>query len=189
MALPQPKLTLDTFLTWENEQTTRNFFYHGEVFAMVGVRQAHAHVTLNLGATLKAALRGTPCRAFVADMKLRVDAADAVFYPDVMVGCDPRDRATPLYLSYPKLIVEVLSDSTAAFDRGDKFVACRRIDTLEEYALVDVDARRVESFRRNAEGLWVLHEFSGTQAVEFASIGVIIDSETLYENVEEIEAE
>lgn len=186
MALPQPKLTLDAFLTWENEQPTRNFFYRGEVFAMVGVRQAHAHVSGNVFAAIKSALRGTPCQTFIADMKLRVDAADAVFYPDVMVGCDPRDRVTPLYLSHPKLIIEVLSDSTAAFDRGEKFVACRRIDTLEEYALVDVDARRVESFRRNAEGLWVLHEFSGAQAVEFASIGVTIDSDTLYENVENV---
>lgn len=175
---------LDDFLTWENEQTTRNFFYRGEVFAMVGVRQDHAHVSGNVFAALKSALRGTPCRAFIADMKLRIDTADAVLYPDVMVGCDPRDRATPLYLSHPKLIVEVLSYSTTAFDRGDKFFACRRIDTLEEYALVDVAARRVESFRRNAEGLWVLHEFSGLQTVEFASVGVTIDSATLYENVE-----
>jgi Uma2 family endonuclease len=186
MALPQPKLTLDAFLTWENEQPTRNFFYRGEVFAMVGVRQAHAHVSGNVFAAIKSALRGSPCQTFIADMKLRVDSADAVFYPDVMVGCDPSDRVTPLYLSHPKLIIEVLSDSTAAFDRGEKFVACRRIDTLEEYALVDVDARRVESFRRNAEGLWVLHEFSGAQAIEFASIGVTIDSDTLYENVENV---
>lgn len=184
MALSRPKLTLDGFLAWENEQPTRNFFYRGVVFAMVGVRQAHAHVTLNIGTALKTALRGTSCHAFVADMKLRIDAADAVFYPDVMVGCDPRDRATPLHLSHPKLIVEVLSDSTAAFDRGEKFVACRRIDTLAEYALVDIDARRVEVFRRNAEGLWVLHEFVGAQPVEFASVGVAIPVDVLYENVE-----
>jgi Uma2 family endonuclease len=174
----------DDFIAWEATQPTRNFYYRGEVFAMVGVRQAHATVTLNLGAALKTALRGTPCRAFVADMKLRVDAADAVFYPDVMVSCDLRDRQTPFYLAYPQLIVEVLSDSTAAFDRGDKFAACRQIETLAEYVLVNIDARRTEVFRKNTEGLWVLHEFTGEQTVEFASLGVTLPAEALYENVE-----
>ena len=184
MALPQEKLSLETFLAWETAQAERYFFYRGEVFAMVGVRQAHATVTLNAGAAFKSALRGTPCRAFVADVKLRVDAADALFYPDVMVTCDARDKATPNYLAHPKLVVEVLSDSTAAFDRGAKFAAYRLIDTLEEYALIDVDARRVEVFRRNAAGRWELYDFAAGTAVEFASIGVTLDAATLYENVE-----
>ncbi|WP_126446577.1 Uma2 family endonuclease [Sulfuricystis multivorans] len=182
----QPKWSLDEYLDWEGKQPERNFYYRGEIFAMVAVRQAHAQVTLNLGAAFKSVLRGTPCRAFVADMKLRIDAADAVFYPDVMVSCDARDRATPLWLAHPKLIVEVLSDSTAAFDRGAKFAACRLIDTLEEYALIDIDARRTEVFRRNAEGRWVLYEFIGDEPVEFQSIGVTIDAATLYENVEDV---
>lgn len=184
MALPHPKLSLDAFIERENAQPDRHFFFRGEVFAMVGVRQAHAHVSLNLGAALKTALRGTPCRTFVADVKLRIAAADALFYPDVMVSCDARDKATPLYLSHPKLIVEVLSESTAAFDRGTKFAACRMIDTLAEYVLVDLDARRVEAFRRNAEGRWELFEFIGDAPVEFASLGVTLDAATLYENVE-----
>lgn len=184
MALPQPKLSLEAFLDWENVQPERHYFFRGEVFAMVGVRQAHAHVAGNVFAALKSALRGTPCRAFVADMKLRIDAADALFYPDGMVSCDARDKATPLYLAWPKLIVEVLSDSTAAFDRGAKFTACRQIDTLEEYVLIDIDARRVEAFRRNAAGRWELFEFAGEAAVEFASVGVTLDAATLYENVE-----
>lgn len=184
MALPQESLSLDAFIDWEMAQPERHFFYRGEVFAMVGVRQAHAHVALNVGAALKSALRGTPCRAFVADMKLKVEAADALFYPDVMVSCDARDKATPLYLSHPKLIVEVLSDSTAAFDRGAKFAACRMIDTLEEYVLVDIDARRVEAFRRNVTGRWELFEFPGETPTEFASIGITLDAATLYENVE-----
>lgn len=184
MALPKEKPTLETYLAWESEQPGRNFYYRGEIFAMVGVRQAHAHVALNVGAAFKSALRGTPCRAFVSDVKLRIDAADAVFYPDVMVSCDPRDRETPLYLSHPRLLVEVLSDSTAAFDRGEKFAACRQVDTLEEYALIDIDVRRVEVFRRNTEGRWVLYEFTGAEPVEFASIGITLDSAVLYENVE-----
>lgn len=185
MGLPQTKPTLESYLDWEADQPERHYYYGGEIFAMVGVRQAHAHVSGNLYAALKAALRGTPCRVFVADMKLLVREADAVFYPDVTVSCDARDRSTPLYLAHPKLVVEVLSDSTAAFDRGGKFAACRRIETLEEYALIDIDARRVEVFRKNAAGFWELHEFSGAASVEFASLSVSVDAATLYENVEE----
>jgi Uma2 family endonuclease len=184
MALPQAKLSLDTFIAWENTQPERHFFFRGEVFAMVGVRQAHAHGAGNIFAAFKSALRGTPCRTFIADVKLRIEAADALFYPDVMVSCDARDKATPLYLSHPKLIVEVLSESTAAFDRGAKFAACRMIDTLAEYVLVDLDARRIEAFRRNAEGRWELFEFLRDAPVEFASIGVTLDAATVYENVE-----
>lgn len=185
MGVPHPKPTLEHFLAWENEQAERHFYYRGEIFAMVGVRQAHAHASGNIYAALKSALRGTPCRAFIADMKLLVEAADMVFYPDVMVSCDARDRATPLHLSHPKLVIEVLSESTASYDRGIKFVACRRIDTLEEYVLVDLEARRIEVFRKNAEGLWVLYEFSGAQFVTFASVGITLDADTIYENVEE----
>lgn len=188
MGLPQPKPTLESYLAWEADQAERHYYYRGEIFAMVGVRQVHAHVSGNLFAALKTALRGTPCRAFVADMKLLVQQADAVFYPDVMVSCDPRDRATPLYLAYPKLVVEVLSESTAAFDRGRKFAACRLIDTLEEYVLVDIEFRRVEVFRKNPDGLWVLYEFVGEQVLELTSVGVSVTAETLYENVEDAPA-
>jgi len=176
-------LTLDEYMAWEAEQPERNFYYQGEIFAMVGARQAHVLVSLNIGAALKTALRGGPCRAFVSDMKLRVDAANAVFYPDVMVSCDPRDRTTPLWLAHPVLVVEVLSDSTAAFDRGAKFSACRGIDSLMEYALVDIDARRVEVYRRNAEGLWVLHDYALGAAVEFASVAVVMPAEAVFEAV------
>lgn len=184
MARLQEKLSLEAFFDWEAKQPERHFFRRGEAFAMIGVRQAQATVTLNIGAALKSALRGTPCCAFVADMKLRIDLADAVFCPDVMVTCDARDRATPMWLAYPKLIIEVLADSAAAFDRGAKFAACRLIDALEEYALIDLDAQSVEEFRRNAAGRRELFEFTGGMAVEFASVGVTLDAATIYEGVE-----
>lgn len=187
MCVPREKLSIEGFLAWEEGQSERHYFWRGEVYAMVGVRQSHAIVALNLAAAIKLALRGTPCRTFMADMRLRIDAAEAVFYPDVMVSCDARDRTTPTYLSHPKLVVEVLSPAMADFDRGAKFAAYRLIDTLEEYALIDVDARRVELFRRNAAGRWELYEFNAGQAVEFASVGLSLSPESLYENVEPAE--
>src|SRR5574337_492817 len=178
-------MSLEEYLGWEAGQAGRNIYVRGEVFAMTGARQSHVAVTGNVYAALKSALRGRPCRVFVSDMKLRADAADMVFYPDVMVSCDPRDRATPLFISHPRLVVEVLSESTAAFDRGDKFAACRSLESLQEYALIDIPARRSEVFRRNAEGHWVLYEYVGTEVVEFASVGAKLPAEVVFEDVEE----
>lgn len=187
MATPHPvsTQTLDEFLAWEETQTERHVFFGGEVFAMAGARQAHVLVTGNVLSALKQALRGGPCRTFVSDMKLRVASAEASFYPDVLVTCDSRDRATPSFVSHPRLIVEVLSDSTESFDRGGKFAACRTIEALSEYVLIDIPARRTEVFRRGADGLWVLHEFVRDQAVTLASVGVTLPAGVLYEDVEE----
>ncbi len=94
---------------------------------MVGVRQSHNVATLNLAGHLRSELKGSPCRVFIESVKTRIEAADCFFYPDVVVTCDARDRATPDYVSHPLLVVEVLSDSTAAFDRGNKFAAYRKL--------------------------------------------------------------
>jgi len=162
MALPQTetRFSRDDFLQWEANQPTKHEFVQGEVFAMVGARQEHVLVALAVAARLREHLRGTRCRAYTSDMKLDLVAADMVFYPDVMVSCDEADRQRPLALQAPCLVVEVLSDSTAAYDRGAKFAAYRLLQSLQEYVLVDVDRRRLELFRRQPQG-WVLHEPEG----------------------------
>ena len=177
--MPLPK-TVDRFdaaayLAWEEEQPGRNEYIDGEVFAMVGVRQSHNVATGNLYSALRRELKGSPCRAFIESVKTRVEAANCFFYPDVVVSCDARDRLTPEYLSYPLLVVEVLSDSTAAFDRGAKFAAYRKLESLRDYVLIDVAAQRVEVFRRNAENHWVLYEYGAGDRVELASLSLEID--------------
>ncbi len=159
MGLPQPKDRFDRtdYLAWEAEQPTKNEYVAGEVFAMVGARQEHVLVSLALAARFREHLHGTRCRTYTSDMKLEVEAADAVFYPDVMVSCDEADRSRAVAIQAPSLVVEVLSDSTAAYDRGPKFAAYRKLTALQEYLLIDIDARRMELFRREPVG-WVLHE-------------------------------
>jgi Uma2 family endonuclease len=166
--LPAARFSRADYFEWEARQVGKNEYVAGEVFAMVGARQAHVVVSLALAARFREHLRGTRCRAYGADMKLEVVAADAVFYPDVMVSCDEADRQRDLALQAPKLIVEVLSDSTAAYDRGAKFAAYRKLDSLHEYLLVDIDARRLELFRREPVG-WVLHEPAGANEPVTAS--------------------
>lgn len=187
MALPLRKesFSSDEFLAWEASQTERHEYIAGEVFAMTGARDGHNTIALNIATSLRTALRGTPCRAFIADMKLFVDAADAYFYPDVFVTCDGRDKTAQADLAkrHPCLVIEVLSESTAAFDRGQKFEYYQTLDTLQEYLLLEQDRRHADLFRKNGEGLWVLHPTSETGTVQLASIGATLDMDALYEDV------
>ncbi len=187
MGLPQiePRFSIDDYMGWEAEQAERHEYLNGEVFAMTGARDTHNTIALNIASGLRATLRGTPCRAFIADMKLRVDAADAVFYPDVLVTCDPRDK-TPEADSakrHPSLIVEVLSESTAAYDRGLKFEHYRKIDTLREYLLVEQDRRHIDLFRRGEDGRWVLESVGDKDKIELLDPGVTLTLDEIYEDV------
>lgn len=188
MPLPmtKPEFDIDAYMAWEEEQAERHEYLAGEVFAMSGGTDAHYTVLLNAATSLKTALAGKPCRVFVSGMKLRIDRADAVFYPDVFVTCDLRDRQSDASLAkqYPSLIVEVLSDSTAAFDRGRKFELYQQIDTLGEYLLIEQDRKHADLFRKNDEGLWVLHPAGPGDVIRLDSIGAELMLETLYEDVE-----
>ena len=174
----------EDYLAWEETQAEKHEFVAGEVFAMVGARQDHVVVSGNIFAALKQRLRGTPCRPYVADLKLKVEAADAFFYPDVMVSCHPSDLGNQQYISNPSLIVEVLSDSTADYDRGGKFVAYRRLDSLKEYLIVDIEARRVECFRRTADNDWLLHEYVGEIECELTSLNIKLPMAEIFEDIE-----
>lgn len=182
MGLPllKPRLDRADFLAWEAEQASKHEYLDGEVFAMVGARQEHVVVALALAARLREHLRGTRCRAYTSDMKLEVKAADAVFYPDVMVSCDEADRQRALAIQAPCLVVEVLSEGTAAYDRGAKFAAYRRLPSLQEYLLVDIDRRSLEVFRRQPQG-WVLGEPAGQPRVlQLHSVALALTDEDVF---------
>ena len=186
MTNPPTQTTFDaaTYLTWEDEQPTKNEYVRGEVFAMVGARREHVVVAGNLYAALKQRLRGGPCQAYISDLKLRVAAADAFFYPDVMVSCDGRDHAASQFIEHPILITEVLSESTAAFDRGAMLAAYRTLASLQEYVLVDIPPRRVEIFRRAPENEWLFHEYlPGDGHCSFQSLDTWVPFEELFENL------
>lgn len=172
------------YLVWEAVQSERHEFVNGEVFAMSGAEDRHVTVTGNLYMALRQHLRGTPCRTLMVDMKLHVAATNSFFYPDVMVTCSAIDLASPLTKSEPTLLVEVLSPSTAAYDRGDKFAQYRRIPTLQEYLLIDVDTRCADLYRKGMDGMWVLHPFEAGQPVHLASVKLDITADALFAEVE-----
>lgn len=177
-------MTAADFLAWEASQAEKHEFVAGEVFAMVGARQDHVVVAGNIFAGLKQCLRGSLCRAYIADMKLRVETADAFFYPDVMVSCHPNDLKNQSFIEHPTLIVEVLSESTAAYDRGGKFAAYRSLTSLQEYLIVDIDARRVECFRRSGDNEWLLHDYVGDVDCRLNSLELSLPMNEIFEDIE-----
>jgi len=181
----KPAMTADEYLAWEAEQPERHDFLNGEVFAMAGAEDRHVTVSLNVAMALRQHLAGTPCRTFMADMKVQALTGNNYFYPDVLVTCGEADRLSPLVKREPTLIVEVLSPSTAAYDRGEKFAHYRRIETLKELAFIDLDTRRSDVYRRGADGLWVLHPFDAGDDVLLASVDLRISAATLFAEVDE----
>jgi Uma2 family endonuclease len=183
-ALAKPRMSAEEFLTWDAGQTLKHEFLQGEVYLMAGGEDRNATVAGNLYIALRQQLRGTPCRVYGSDVKLRVEAADAFFYPDVMVTCSAVDLSDRLIKREPVLVAEVLSPSTAGYDRGRKFAAYRGLPSLVEYLLVDVDQQRCDRFRRNAEGLWVLHPCEPGEALGLVSVDLVIEAADLWADLE-----
>jgi Uma2 family endonuclease len=174
----------EEFLAWDATQPERHDFVDGEVFAMAGAEDRHVTTCGNLYMALRQHLAGTPCRTFMADMKLHAQASDSYFYPDVLVTCSPIDRASALVKREPTLLVEVLSPSTAAYDRGEKFARYRQISSLAEVVFIDLDSRRCDVFRKAPDGLWVLHPFERGDALKLASVGLELPAERLFAEVD-----
>ena len=179
----QPVMTGAEYLAWEDEQTERHEFVGSEVFAMAGAEDRHVTVCGNAYIALRQHLVGSPCRTYMSDMRLSVATLGSYFYPDIMVTCSALDQASPRVKSEPKLIVEVLSPSTAAYDRGLKFSHYRSLPSLQEYVLVDLDTRCTDSYRLGADGLWVLHPFESGHTVHLASVALDITSAQLFAEV------
>lgn len=141
-------ISVDDYLFGEQDGQVRHEYVDGEVYAMVGASDRHGLIAGNLFAAIHVGLP-EPCQAFVSDMKVRIrtDAKDIFYYPDILVTCDFKDRET-YYREKPCLIVEVLSRSTERLDRFEKLMFYRELGSLEEYVLISQDYRQVEVFRR-----------------------------------------
>lgn len=184
LSLPNASMTAAEFLAWDEHQTLKREFVRGDVFAMSGGEDRNNTVAGNLYTALRQHLAGSPCRVYQADIKLRVEAADCYFYPDVMVTCSRADATSRLIKRDAVLVVEVLSSSTSAYDRGDKFADYRALESLAEYLLVDVDKRRCDLYRKGADGLWVLHPTQGEQPLVLASVDLTVSAAALWADLE-----
>lgn len=173
--------TYAEYLALEVSSTVKHEYIGGVVVAMAGGTIEHGRLVARLTALLSAALQGRPCVVLPADVRVRIRAADRATYPDLHVVCGEieRDDDDDQAVVNPIVIVEVLGDSTAEADRGDKFADYRRLRSLQEYVLLSQRERRVDVYRRDGPR-WVLDERLRGTNVDLSSIGVSIAVDDVY---------
>jgi len=173
---------IDEYLAGELSSDVRHEYAAGQVFAMVGASQAHNTIALNVATLLHRHLSGTPCRAFVSDMKVRVEKADAFYYPDIVATCEPLNPQAH-FVTAPVLIVEILSPGTEATDRREKRLAYQQLESLKEYVLAAQDAPKVEVYRRGDNAAWEVEIYGQGESVRLASLDVELPVRGIYETV------
>ncbi len=171
------------YLTRENDGEQRHEYLDGEIVAMTGASEAHNVIAGNLFTAFRTHLRGTPCRAYMGDMKLQVEAANCFFYPDVLIHCGDEPARTDRYaLDDACLLVEVLSASTESRDREFKRLAYQHVPGLQDYVLVQQAQRLVTVYRRMPDG-WEKRVYGAAEAVELSSIDLTLPMAAIYEDV------
>ncbi len=185
--LPKPFLTPEDYLKIERAAEYKSEYYAGEMFAMSGARRAHNLMAANILAGIHPQLRRRSCEVYPSDMRVLVSATGLYTYPDVVVVCGEPQFADGVMdtLVNPTLLVEVLSPSTEAYDRGRKFEQYRKIESLRQYLLVASDRVSVELYTRQASGQWLLSSAAEPdEVVELESVECRLRVGDIYEKVE-----
>jgi Uma2 family endonuclease len=161
-----PKLSVQDYLALERTDPEKHQYIDGEIFLMGGASATHNLITANIVGELRMALKSKPCRVYANDLRVKVNPAGLYTYPDVVVTCGEErfDDQQEDTLLNPIVLVEVLSDSTEAYDRGGKFAHYRRLESLRDYVLVSQNEPLVECFSRQADQRWLLSEARGLEA-------------------------
>lgn len=174
----------EDYLEGERVSPIKHEYRRGHVYAMTGAKKPHITIASNLVRLLGNHLLDTPCLVLTSDIKVRLEEADCYYYPDVAVTCDERDTtSTEDFILYPSLVVEVLSPSTAAFDRGDKFVDYQTASSLQEYVLINQSEIKIECFRLNAEGNWISQTYIQGDELDLISIDFRCPIAQIYQKV------
>ncbi|MEG3924131.1 MULTISPECIES: Uma2 family endonuclease [unclassified Microcoleus] len=174
----------EEYLEGERVSPIKHEYRRGQVYAMTGAKKPHIVISVNLASLLNNHLRESSCLVLSSDIKVRLEEANCYYYPDVAVTCDERDTSTTEdFILYPSLVVEVLSPSTAAFDRGDKLADYQTSPSLQEYVLITQSESKIECFRLNAEGNWVSQTYRQGDRVEFVSANFSCAISEIYQKV------
>ena len=187
-ALPQPKpyLTPEEYLVQERQSETKSEYWQGETYALAGASRQHNLMAFNLAATLDAQLKSRPCEAYLSDMRVKKDRAGLYTYPDVTVVCGQaefEDRSEDTLLN-PATLIEVLSPSTEAYDRGTKFEFYRTLESFSDYLLVSQSRPIIEHFTRQPDDRWLMSTYKGLDAVApIPAIGCELRLADVYDKV------
>jgi Uma2 family endonuclease len=182
----KPYISPDEYLAIERRSEVKHEYFAGEMFAMAGATEEHNVIAANVLAAIHLQFKGRPCKVYSSDMRVKVVATGLRTYPDVVALCgeaqfEDNEHDT---LTNPVLLVEVLSDSTEAYDRGKKFEHYRRVPSFREYLLIAQDRAHVERYLRSEDGQWVLSEYSDLAAViDLSSVGCTLSLSDVYDKV------
>ncbi len=178
---PDHRKSFEEYLAAEEQAESKHEYDDGYLTAMAGATARHVTITQNLVGLLRPTLRGTGCAVYSTDMMLRTAQAKG-YYPDVFVTCDERDRAENLVKRYPKLIIEVLSVGTETRDRGTKWAAYRRCESLVDYVLVSQYQHSVEVYSRSGD-VWVYRAYGPGEVVSLDGTEMALSMNLVYEDV------
>ncbi|MEK8016928.1 MAG: Uma2 family endonuclease [Candidatus Parabeggiatoa sp.] len=180
-------ITPQEYLTIEHEAEYKSEYFDGEIFAMSGASPKHNQITINVSAEIQTQFKKRPCRVYSNDMRVKVSPTDLYTYPDIVALCDKArfDDEHKDTLLNPTVIIEVLSDSTANYDRGTKFKHYRTLESLKEYLLIAQDECHIEHYIRQINNQWVLSETSDLkETIDLPSIDCHLALTDVYDKVE-----
>ncbi len=189
MPVQKRRFSIAEYFEMEDAAVERHEYQDGEILAMAGGSPEQSFIAANIVREAGNALKGKPCRVAESNLRVRIPHSPRCMYPDASIICgplqfDPQDPKRHTILN-PKVIIEVLSTSTEAYDRGDKFTQYRKIEAFEEYILISQDRPNVESFLRQADGAWSIQNYIGLDTVaKIRSLGISIPMSELYAGIE-----
>jgi Uma2 family endonuclease len=176
------KMTPEEYLAFERASEDKHEYVDGEIFAMAGSSREHSLIASNALGELRSALRGRGCEVHGSDLKIKAAKGTRYHYPDALVACGPlhlEGEARDVLVN-PKLVVEVLSDSTERYDRGDKFDSYRSVESLTDYVLCSQKRVRVEHYHRAADGSWIFRVLGPGEKLVLDSLGCAIPVDEIY---------
>jgi Uma2 family endonuclease len=177
------RFTPEEYFAWEEQQLERHELIDGCVCAMSGGTINHSEIAAKINRLLGNHLDDSGCRVLNSDARISILETTDYSYPDGSVTCDERDKTSIQYITYPCLIVEVLSDSTEAYDRSEKFYRYRRNPILQEYVLVSAKSIAIDLYRKNGAGEWVIAQYRAGDTIELKSIDMSFLIEQVYRGI------
>jgi Uma2 family endonuclease len=178
-----PRFTPEEYFAWEEKQLEKHEYIDGEVYAMSGGSVNHGRIAIKFTAMFDAHLDNSSCITGNSDIKLNIVDINNYTYPDVSITCDDRDKTTSQYFTYPCLIVEVLSDSTEAYDRGGKFRMYRNNPVLQDYLLVSSTKIEMDLYHKKDTGEWIIINYKEGDTVELKSINLSFPIKQVYRSL------
>jgi Uma2 family endonuclease len=175
-----PHLTPEEYFTWEEQQLEKHELIDGQVYAMTGGSVNHSRIAIRFATMVDTHLDASSCITGNSDLRVNIVGTNNYTYPDISVTCDDRDKTTTQYITYPCLIIEVLSKTTEAYDRGGKFRMYQNNPVLKDYLLVSSTAMEIDLYHKNDAGDWLIINYKPGDTIQLKSINLNFPLEQIY---------